>query len=238
MPVVGATATTKVAGAGKAKGNRKKIGKISDAPEKQTRNAELTRSRILEISRLEFSEKGYDGARIESIVKRCEVSKNLIYHYFEGKEALFVAVMELAYRRMRERQNDWSFAHLSPEEGIERLVTYTFDHFVEEPTVIRLINTENLHNARHISQISDIRKLYNPLLEAIKNLLERGQNEGIFRKGVDPVDCYITISGLSYFYLSNNATLSYLFDQDLMAPDRLAQRKLHIIDVVLGYLRP
>lgn len=211
--------------------------RAESAPDKPVRNGEQTRARIVEIATLEFAAKGYDGARVDDIVERCGVSKNLIYHYFAGKEALFVAVMELAYRRMRERQNEWSFKNLSPRKGIEKLVIYTFEHFLEEPTVIPLLNTENLHKAKHIGRSKDIPRLYNPLIAAIEELLERGRESGEFRGNVDPIDLYITISGLSYFYLSNQHTLSYLFGQDLMQAKRLAQRKKHVVDVVLGYLR-
>ena len=200
---------------------------------KPVRNAEQTRARILQTAAREFAEKGYDGARVDEIVALCGISKNLLYHYFDGKEALFVAVIELTYTRMRERQSEWTFADLAPAEGIEKLVTYTFDHFVEEPTVMRLINTENLHKARHLAQTIGVRQLYSPLVAAIDDLLARGQRSGEFRRNVDAVDLYITISGLGYFYLSSCYTLSYLFQQDLMDPQRLEQRKRHTVDVVM-----
>ena len=219
-------------------GNQKKIATKRKAPEsaRPTRNAEQTRARILEVARLEFAEKGYNGARVDEIVERCSVSKNLIYHYFTSKEALFIAVMELTYRLMRERQSEWSFIDLPPQEAIEKLVLLTFDHFLEDPTVISLLNTENLHQAKHIKQSNAIQPLYNPLVDALKRIIAKGEAQGVFRSNVDPVDLYITISGLSYFYISNKHTLSYLFEQDLMEPKRILQRKKHVVDVVLGYL--
>jgi TetR/AcrR family transcriptional regulator len=54
---------------------------------------------------------------------------------------------------------------------------------------------------------------------------------------VDPVDFYITLSGMGYFYLSNQYTLGHVFGQDLLKPKRLKQRQRHMVDVVLGYLR-
>ncbi|MDN4072920.1 TetR/AcrR family transcriptional regulator [Fictibacillus terranigra] len=54
----------------------------------EIRNAERTRKSILEAAREEFFEKGYSGARIESIAKRAGVNKQLIYHYFKGKDQL------------------------------------------------------------------------------------------------------------------------------------------------------
>jgi TetR/AcrR family transcriptional regulator len=196
-----------------------------------------TRQLLLDVATQQFADYGYDGARVDKIVAACGVSKNLLYHYFDSKEALFVAVMEQAYSQMRLRQSEWSFADLEPSEAIERLVVYTFDHFWEQPNIINLLNTENLHKARHITQSKGIFQLYNPLRQTILEILKRGQSAGIFRDDVDVVDLYITISGLSYFYFSNRYTLSYIFQQDLSAEDRVAQRRRHCVDVVLGYLR-
>ena len=69
------------------------------------RDARRTRERILAVATQEFAAYGYDGARVDAIVKRCRMSKNLLYHYFDGKEALFIEVMERAYASMRTRQN-------------------------------------------------------------------------------------------------------------------------------------
>src|SRR5438132_656671 len=64
-----------------------------------------------------------------------------------------------------------------------------------------------------------------------------GGREGVFRTGVDPLQLYISIAALCYFYLSNIHTLSSIFGRDLAtAPARSARLK-HMTDVVLGYLR-
>ena len=52
------------------------------------RNAERTRKKIIDSAKEEFFEKGYNGARIDSIAKRAGVRKQLIYHYFKGKDDL------------------------------------------------------------------------------------------------------------------------------------------------------
>ncbi|WP_062051908.1 TetR/AcrR family transcriptional regulator [Bacillus sp. JCM 19034] len=54
----------------------------------EIRNAERTRKAILQAAKEEFFERGYSGARIESIAKRAGVNKQLIYHYYNGKDDL------------------------------------------------------------------------------------------------------------------------------------------------------
>ncbi|MFE7083660.1 TetR/AcrR family transcriptional regulator [Priestia megaterium] len=60
----------------------------------EIRNAERTRKLILNAAKEEFFEKGYTGARIESIAKRAGINKQLIYHYFQGKEELINKTLE------------------------------------------------------------------------------------------------------------------------------------------------
>ena len=73
---------------------------------KVKRNAELTKATILLTAASVFSEKGLDGARVDSIAKLAGCNINLVYHYFKNKENLFVAVMEEVYRAIRSHQNE------------------------------------------------------------------------------------------------------------------------------------
>jgi hypothetical protein len=120
---------------------------------------------------------------------------------------------------------------------MRELVNYTFNYFVDKPSFIRLLNTENLHEARHIRRSKRIPEMHSPLVGQIERLLARGVEAGVFRGGVDPVQLYITIASLGYFYLSNIHTLEVIFDKDLHAPKALADRLAHVEDVVLGYLQ-
>jgi hypothetical protein len=54
--------------------------------------------------------------------------------------------------------------------------------------------------------------------------------------GVDPVQLYVSIAGLAYFYLSNSHTLSAIFGRDLMSSKARSERLSHMTDVILGYL--
>lgn len=205
---------------------------------KKKRDPEFSRESILEAATQEFSERGYDGARMESIVGRAKVSKNLAYHYFGGKDELFLRVMERMYAKMRAHHSDLQIQGMAPIDGMRQLVIHTFEHFCQYPEVISLLNSENLYKAVHIKGETNIAELYFPLLQIIQNLLKRGSEDGVFREDVDPMHLYITISGLGYFYLSNQHTLGTIFRTDLATELQIEERKGHIVDVVLGFLRP
>ena len=49
---------------------------------------------------------------------------------------------------------------------------------------------------------------YPALIESLAAVLDQGVRSRVFRAGVDPVQLYISIAGISYFFFSNNHTLS------------------------------
>ncbi|MCH9851971.1 MAG: TetR family transcriptional regulator [Alphaproteobacteria bacterium] len=202
------------------------------------RNPKASRENILNAATAEFAQFGFDGARIDAIVRRANVSKNLAYHYFGGKEDLFLLVMERMYQRMREHHADLQIKGLSPIEGMSQLIRHTFAHFVDYPEVISLINSENLYHASHIKGSEKIRGLYSELSKNLTELLARGEDAGLFRKNINPIDLYISISALGYFYLSNQHTLGAIFEIDLTSAERMHQRENHIVEMILRYLKP
>jgi hypothetical protein len=67
-------------------------------------------------------------------------------------------------------------------------------------------------------------------------VLARGRRDGSFRSGVDPLQLYISIASLSYFFLSNRHTLARVFGPTLFSPEKRDARLEHMTSLVLGYL--
>ncbi|RAI02165.1 TetR family transcriptional regulator [Acuticoccus sediminis] len=201
------------------------------------RDAVATQARILEAARQEFAENGLQGARMEAIASRAGCNKALIHHYFQSKDALFAIVLEKNYEAIRTAERNLQLTSREPHEAMRELVGFSFDYVSEHPEFISLINEENLHGGVHVAHSGTARELNSPLVATIEEVLERGVAEGIFRAGVDPVQLYITIASISYFFIANRATLTAIFDLP-KTDDVLAARRAHAIDVVLGYLRP
>jgi AcrR family transcriptional regulator len=201
------------------------------------RDPERTRSNILVAATAEFSRKGLDGARVDKIALRSGVNKRMIYHYFGDKEGLYLAVLQKSYTAIRTAEIDLSLVDQDPIEGMRTLVRFTWTYLVAHPEFLSLLATENLHHAANLKKLRHIRVLHSPLIGMISEVLQSGVKWKLFRSGVDPMQLYISIAALGFFYLSNRYTLSTIFGRDLNAPTALAERESHIADVVLGYLR-
>jgi AcrR family transcriptional regulator len=208
----------------------------SPATEERLRDADRSQSTILAAARDEFAEFGLGGARMDRIAERAGLNKRLIYYYFDDKEKLFQAVLEQAYRDIREQELGLRLLDLEPAMAVRRLVEFTWNYYLQHPEFMTLLNSANLHKARHLQESQRARELNSPLIETLAAVLERGRVEGTFRGGVDPVQLYVSIAGLSYFYLSNTHTLSAIFGRDLMAAKARSERLSHMSDVILGYL--
>jgi AcrR family transcriptional regulator len=206
------------------------------SPEPRGRDADRSRDAILAAARDEFAEHGLGGARVERIAERAALNKRLIYYYFENKDSLFRAVLEDTYLNIREAEKRLHLTDLTPAEAVRKLTEFTWTYYLEHPEFLTLLNSENLHRARHLDGSARVRELNSPLIQTLAEILERGRRDGSFRGGVDPLQLYISIAGLSYFYLSNNHTLSAIFGRNLMAPKARSERLSHICDVILGYV--
>lgn len=201
------------------------------------RNPEQTKERILAAAIDVFSSRGLGGARIDTIAEQACTNKRMIYHYFGNKDQLFLHALEAVYAHIRSHEQELRLDDLDPESAMRELVRYTFDYFVANPHFIRLLNNENLYEAAHLKGSASIRDMHMPLTVQIKAILDRGVAEGVFRNGVDPVQLYISIAGVGYFYLSNVHTLSTIFGLPLGSDEAIDERRRHVVDVILDYLR-
>ena len=200
------------------------------------RDADRSQRGILDAACDEFAAHGLGGARVERIADRAGVNKRLIYYYFKNKESLFRAVLERTYERIRGEELQLNLRQVEPIEAIRRLISFTWNYYLEHPEFLTLLNSENLHRARHLRTSSKAREMNSPLIETLTDVLERGTKAQLFRAGVDPVQLYISIAALSYFYLGNCHTLSTIFDRDLLSPKARVERLSHMTELVLGYL--
>jgi AcrR family transcriptional regulator len=212
------------------------IPDLEAAPSRRPRDPDRTKRDILVAAREEFVEYGLEGARVDRIAERAGANKRMLYHYIGNKEALYSRVLLDAYRDIRAGEAELHLGELPPALAMEKLVGFTFDHFRSKPWFIRLLATENIQRGVFVRTMPEIRELHSPLVTQLREVLRAGEAAGIFRAGIDPVQLYITIASLSYFYLSNIHTLSVVFDAPLAAEERMAARRAHAIEVVLAYL--
>lgn len=205
-------------------------GSQAEGPRRTKRS---TRELLLAAAREEFARRGLEGARVDDIARLAGVNKQLVYHHFGNKDDLYRAVIESVYAEIRSRERELDLTRLDPLEAMRRLIEFSFDYLAANRDFIALLTDENIHEARHVRQVADMQAMHSPLIELIGATLRRGQEQGLFREGVVPRQLYISIAGMAFFYFSNIHTLSAIFNADLSSAGEIAERRVHIVDLLL-----
>jgi AcrR family transcriptional regulator len=203
---------------------------------KWQRDPEGMRRRILEAAKQEFADHGLAGARVDRIAAKAAANKRMLYYHVGNKEDLYLAVLEGAYEKIRAEERELDLEHLAPGEAIRSLIEFTWNYFLRNPEFLALLNTENLARAKHLKRSTKVESMHSPFVEMIRAVVNRGVAGGDFPVAVDPVQLYISIAGLAFFYLSNSATLSVIFGRDLLSQEAKDERLDHMVGLVLAAL--
>jgi len=195
-----------------------------------------TRRRILEAATEEFTSAGLSGARVDQIAKRALTNERMLYYYFGSKEQLFATVLEQAFTAFVDAESAVGVPSDTPVAALTRLIHSTWDFYREHPELLRLINNENMHEARYLKRSGVAREAMKPVVAKIGAILADGQKAGIFRADVDPVILFTSISALGYYVVSNRYTLETSLGRDFTeGEERDATIKLNT-DMLLAYL--
>jgi len=98
--------------------------------------------------------------------------------------------------------------------ALRRLVAHTFERHLRNENYIRIVMSENIHRGEYLRKSQYIQELNVPAIAAIRELYQRGVEQGVFRPGLDPVDIHASISALSFFNVSNRHSFGLIFKLD------------------------
>lgn len=202
----------------------------------RTKDAERTKAEIIDAATVEFAALGYAGARVDEVASNTSTTKRMIYYYFGSKEGLFLAVLERAYRQIRETEQQLDVKNLEPIAAMRALAERSFDHHAVHQDFVRLVSIENINEARFLRRIESISSLSTPIVKLVGEILHKGRASGAFRDDVDAVDVHMLISAYCVFPGASGHTFAYLFDRDLRAPSNQERYRRMIGDIVVAWL--
>lgn len=206
---------------------------VGDVVGGAVRDSVLTLQNILEVASREFESNGYNGARIDAFAEATRTSKRMIYYHFDGKEGLYIAVLEAAYRRIREIELSLHLDDMDPVNALRELTGFTHDYHLKNPGFVRLVMTENIHNGVHLERSKVIQSVNDSAIEMVRRVYERGVKSGVFRPGIRPIDLHFLISAQSFYNVSNRKTFALIFKQDVETPNAIVARRASIVESVM-----
>ena len=89
---------------------------------------------------------------MDQISKAARSYDRMIYYYFGSKEKLFIEVLETTYQRLNDAEAALAIDITDPVEALRIVVRFNWRYFLEHPEFITLLNSENLHQGRHVKK--------------------------------------------------------------------------------------
>jgi AcrR family transcriptional regulator len=193
-----------------------------------------TLARILAAAKAEFSTHGLGGARVDAIAAAAGVTKQLVYHYYEGKEKLFEAVLADASAKVMAALVALDVAHLPPPQAMRALLSHMFSQYEADPELRSLSQEGTRYNESHDLPGNKFVALAPALVTLLGDILARGVASGDFRPGVDArtltaIAALVTTGGFT-----NRFMLSVLAGFDTTSADGMAAWRRYSADFVLA----
>lgn len=205
----------------------------SSAPvPKKKRNPELTRQRLMDSATGLFAERGFDGVSVDDIVAKAGVNKRMVYHYFEDKEGLYVAVLKQVFSRLSDLELKTMEDSRDPAEAIRGILQAYFAFLSANPEFVALISWENLYRGRFIAANPGALSK-SPVIKRLEVFLHEGVAQGVFHPGVNVKHLLISLISMCFVYHGNRYTLSQSVGLDLESPKVLKEGLQHAIDLTL-----
>jgi TetR/AcrR family transcriptional regulator len=198
---------------------------------------EETREAILHAALKEFAQEGVAGARTDAIARAAGVNKALLYYYFGDKETLYGAVLDTVFSGLSEAVLAALDSRTEPREKILAWAAAHFDYVAHSPVAPRLVQRELMRAGRsgspHMRRLAD--RYLRPVFMKLNQTLRAGMEAGEFRK-VDPVHFILSTVAMIVFYFGSTSMIEIMTHTDPLAPERIAERRFAVLDMVAASL--
>jgi AcrR family transcriptional regulator len=191
-------------------------------------------NQIIDIATAEFVEKGLAGARIDEIAGKA--TKRKIYYYFEGKDELYRAVLERAYRQVRASESEVDIEAGTALDALRSLIEHDVRYHSQHPELVRLVMNENILHGEQIKQIKGLPQGNRAAIDILTRIIARGESEGLFRPGINAVELHMTVTALSFYNVSNQFTFAHNFGVDMSSPDAVERRAKQVADIIIAWV--
>jgi TetR/AcrR family transcriptional regulator len=184
--------------------------------------------RIWEAARIEFSKRGYHGARVQGIARGAACNVALIYRHWSSKKALYLDILRAVWLGTATEIAD--LVQNGPG-GAGAVVSAYLDAMMKDQMGAQILIREYLDGAPHLAQLAASDPA---LLEPVRRAAAAIALADDGHSGVDPVLAVVTVGGLAALVASAQEAARPFMETPL-SPE--AWRR-HVHDLLLHGLAP
>jgi TetR/AcrR family fatty acid metabolism transcriptional regulator len=189
------------------------------------------RRQILDAAVRVFARQGFHSTRVSDIADEAGVAYGLVYHYFKSKDEvlneLFSERWSLLLAAIEETEGNGA----PPRERLDAVAAFIVDSYRHDPELMKVIIVEVTRAANSFGRthLTEIRNAY----EEIAKIVAEGQEQGVFRRDVDP-----TFASM-YFYGAIEQLLSgWIFELIPSGVEDFERAKALVVETICSGLEP
>lgn len=185
-----------------------------------------------------FAELGPDATTMQQVADVAGVDRRLVYHYFGGKDQLYLEVLGQSYGQLTVLADRLSERSDTLEQYVEALFDTYFQFCVENPAFVRMLMWENLRDVRGLRRVASASNVLAVSRQKLGALIEHAAAAGRCRAQLDPEMLLIECLGLVFFYFSNAHSLGLVLGRDLREASMQQKWSRHAVNSILHSVRP
>ncbi len=164
-----------------------------------------SRDQILDAAEQLFASRGFARTTIKDIGRQAGLNSALLYYYFADKDELYREVLRRFVSRLVARTMTALTNGGTPDTRVRSLLTAQAELLIANPQFPRLMVRE-LAESEGAHAVEQFHLLASTTFKRLCELIEEGQQAGLFRKDVDPRFAAIsTIAQVVYFFIARPA---------------------------------
>ena len=166
---------------------------------------------ILLVAETLFAQNGFEKTSVRAIAKDAQINVAMVSYYFGSKEKLLEALIIYRTKDLRFEITSVSKANLEPIEKIKKIIDLYINRINCNKGIYRILHFE-LTNEKNDSRLDALNEIRKTNLESLTNIIEEGQEKGVFRKEIIIPLIPATILGTYFHFHMNKFYFQELFD--------------------------
>lgn len=167
-----------------------------------------TARRILQVAEALFAEHGFDGVSMNAIAERAGVSKASVFHHFNSKNALYLAVLKDCTRQAASLLESMGQDDAPVAERLRAFSRAHLAHILERKQASRIMQHEMLKGGPRRGQ-ELAQQVFGESFARFVEMLRQGQERGELRQDIDPAMVAIVIISADVFYFQTQHVLRH-----------------------------
>jgi AcrR family transcriptional regulator len=205
------------------------------SPRTKEQNEKIRRTRkreILDAARQVFAERGFHRTRMSDIARAAGVSQGTLYHYFESKDELFLALcftwadlMEAGIRELVAKDGSQSATEkVSAADKMSAMSHLAMAFFRTDEGLAPVLVEFWAYALRNPEAAERFRRLFETMRRCYGIVLEQGIASGEFK----PIDVQ-TLSALPFVVLDGATLLASILGRDTVEPGHVIERTQRLV---------